>query len=216
MNIDRARQQMIEQQVRTCSVSDAAVLQTLGVVPREQFVTAGFESLAFAETALPIGHGQFMMTPNVAGRMLQALAIQPSDDVLEVGTGSGFMTACLARLARSVTSIDIYEDFIAAASANLADSGISNVEFHAMDATQQLPQGAFDVIALGGSIEVPDPRYAQTLKPGGRLFLVLGTAPAMTALLIEKHDNDTLRTRSLFETDLPALSNAALPPQFSF
>jgi protein-L-isoaspartate(D-aspartate) O-methyltransferase len=216
MNIDFARQQMVEHQVRTSDVFDPTVLNVLGTVPREQFVAAGFESLAFADTELPIGHAQLMMTPQVEGKLLQSLAVLPSDSVLEIGTGSGFLTACLARLARSVTSIDIYDDFLAAARANLADCGISNFELGNMDATTALPAGEFDVIAVCGSIEVFDQRYAAALRPGGRLFVVIGAAPSMEALLVHRIDADNWQTTSLFETELDALINGTLPPQFSF
>ena len=179
MNIDFARRQMVEQQVRTSDVFDAAVLNVLNSVPREQFVAAGYEALAFADTELPIGHGQLMMTPAVEGKLLQALAIQPGDRVLEIGTGSGFLTACLARLANSVTSVDIYDDFLESAAANLADSGIGNFELANMDATRTLPEGSFDAIAVTGSVQRYDPRYAAALTPGGRLFIVVGTASSM-------------------------------------
>ncbi len=149
MNIELARQQMVQQQVRTWDVFDATILRVLSIVPREQFVPAGLETLAFAETELPLRHGQRMMTPNVEGRMLQALDIKRTDSALEIGTGSGFITACLAMLAKSVTSIDLYEDFQSAAAANLEDSGISNFELQVMDATQQLPDEKYDVIIIG-------------------------------------------------------------------
>ncbi|MDH5303503.1 MAG: protein-L-isoaspartate O-methyltransferase [Gammaproteobacteria bacterium] len=216
MNIDFARQQMVEQQVRTCDVFDAGVLSVLASVPREQFVPAGFEALAFADTELPIGHNQYMMTPVVEGRVLQALAVQASDNVLEVGTGSGFLTACLARLAASVTSLDIYDDFLESAAANLADSGIGNFELLNLDATQALPDGTFDVIAVTGSIGVYDPRYAMALSPGGRLFVVVGAASPMEALLVRRQAETDWHTTSLFETHLPALVNGAQLPQFCF
>lgn len=207
---------MVEQQVRTWDVFDATILNVLSEVPREQFVAAGYEPLAFAETELPIGHGQLMMTPNVEGRLLQALDIQASDAVLEVGTGSGFLTACLATLAKSVSSIDIHDDFLESAAANLADSGIGNFELQIMDATQQIPDGTFDAIAITGSIEVFDSRYLMALKPGGRLFVVVGTAPIMEALLVVRSSDADWRTSKIFETELPALVNGTLPPQFSF
>ena len=216
MNIEFARRQMVEQQVRTWDVLDASILDVLSDVPREQFVAAGYESLAFAETELPIGHGQHMMTPNVEGRLLQALDIDASESVLEIGTGSGFVTACLAKLGSSVCSIDIYDDFLESAAANLADCGISNFELQNMDATQAMPDGQFDVIAVTGSIEVFDPRFVMALTPGGRLFVVVGNSPSMDALLIERSGDNDWRTSRLFETDLPPLVNAALPPQFSF
>jgi protein-L-isoaspartate(D-aspartate) O-methyltransferase len=216
MNTDFARRQMVEQQIRTSDVSDAAILRVLREVPREQFVTAGYEPLAFADTELPIGHGQVMLTPNFEGRLLQALAVSSSDTVLEIGTGSGFLTACFARLADTVTSIDIYPDFLDAAAANLADSGITNFELQAMDATQQLPDDEYDVIAVTGSIESFDPRYVMALKTGGRLFVVVGSAPSMDALLVQRTGDDDWHTTSLFETDIPALINGVLPPQFNF
>jgi protein-L-isoaspartate(D-aspartate) O-methyltransferase len=195
---------------------DATVLKVFSSVPREQFVATGFEALAFADTELPIGHGQFMMTPVVEGRALQALAVQPRDNVLEIGTGSGFLTACLARLSNTVTSLDIYDDFLEAAAANLADSGISNFELFNMDATQDLPDAEFDAIAVTGSVQVYDPRYAMALRPGGRLFIVVGTASSMEAMLVQRLADGDWRTSSLFETRLPALVNGTLPPQFSF
>ena len=207
---------MVQHQVRTVEVFDDAVLDVLGSVPREQFVPAGLEALAFAETELPIGNGQFMMEPNVEGRMLQSLAVQPSDQILEIGTGSGFVTACLARLGQFVTSIDLFEDFQAAAAANLEDSGIKNFELEIMDATQELPDGEFDVIAVTGSVETFDPRFVMALAPGGRLFVVVGTFPNMEARLVTRTGENDWQTTSLFETDLPALVNGVLPPQFSF
>ena len=216
MNIELARRQMVQHQVRTVEVFDDAVLNVLSSVPREQFVPAGMEALAFAETELPLGNGQFMMEPNVEGRMLQSLAIQPSDRILEVGTGSGFVTACLARLGKSVTSIDLFEDFQAAAAANLEDSGISNFELQIMDATKELPEGEFDVIAVTGSIETFDPRFVMALSQGGRLFVVVGNSPNMEARLVTRTGDNDWQTTSLFETDLPRLVNGSMPPQFSF
>jgi protein-L-isoaspartate(D-aspartate) O-methyltransferase len=216
MNIELARLQMVQQQVRTWDVFDAATLRVLSTVPREQFVPAGLEALAFAETELPLRHGQLMMTPNIEGRMLQALDIKPSDSALEIGTGSGFITACLARLAKSVTSIDLYEDFLETAAANLEDSGISNFDLQLMDATQQLPDGKYDVIAVTGSIEAFDPRLVMALTDGGRLFAVVGSAPNMEARLVQRIGDNDWQTSSLFETELPVLVNAELPPKFSF
>lgn len=216
MNIELARQKMVQQQVRTVDVFDADILKVLGSVPREQFVPAGMEALAFAETELPLPHGQVMMSPNVEGRMLQALAIKPTDSVLEIGTGSGFITACLARLAATVTSVDLYEDFQAMAAANLEDTGIKNFDLQVMDATKQLPEGQFDVIAVTGSIEEFDPRLVMALQPGGRLFVVVGPSPYMEARLVERSGENDWQTQSLFETDLQPLVNGTLPQQFSF
>jgi protein-L-isoaspartate(D-aspartate) O-methyltransferase len=216
MKTDYARQQMVEQQVRAWEVLDPDILDVLKEIPREQFVPAGYESLAFADTEIPIGHGQSMMAPTIEGRVLQALAPQPEESVLEVGTGTGFLAACLARLAASVTSIEIFDDFLTSAEANLEDTGIANVELLSMDATDSLPDAQFDAIAVTGSIEVFDPRFVMALKPGGRLFVVVGREPVMEARLVTRIGASDWRTASLFETSLTPLVNGALPPQFSF
>lgn len=216
MDTDFARQQMVEQQVRAWDVLDPDVLQVLKDIPREQFVPMGYESLAFADTEIPIGHGQAMMTPTIEGRLLQALKPTASDNVLEVGTGTGFMTACLARLAGHVTSIDIYDDFLETARANIEDSGLNDFTLLQMDATESLPEGQFDVIAVTGSIETFDPRFVDALAPGGRLFVVVGAGPAMDARIVTRTGNDEWHSESLFETTLAPLVNGVEPPQFSF
>ena len=216
MNFDIAREKMIEQQVRAWDVFDATVLDTLRGIPREQFVPPEFETLAFADTEVPIGHGQFMMTPTVEGRVLQALQLTGTEKVLEVGTGSGFLTACLGRLAELVTSVDVHEDFLQRAGGRLADNGIDNVKLIAMDAMQSLPAGTFDAIAVTGSIERFEPRFVNALAPEGRLFIVVGTAPVMDARLVVRKSNTDWNSETLFETELAALVNGALPPQFAF
>jgi len=216
MKTDYARQQMVEQQVRAWDVLDPDILDVLKEVPREHFVPAGYESLAFADTEVPIGHGQSMMTPTIEGRLLQALAPQAEENVLEVGTGTGFLAACLARLSASVTSIDIYDDFLASAQASLEETGIENVELLSMDAMEALPDTQYDAVAVTGSIETLDPRFVTALKPGGRLFVVVGQAPVMEARLVTRTGDNDWRTESLFETALTPLVNAAFPPAFSF
>jgi protein-L-isoaspartate(D-aspartate) O-methyltransferase len=216
MNTDFARLQMVNQQVRGWNVYDEHVLTTLREVPRERFVPTGYESLAFADTAIPIGHGEYMMTPTVEGRVLQALGLNGTERVLEVGTGSGFMTACLATLGTHVTSIDIHADFLKAAERKLTDCAIDNVELLQMDAMQALPPGAFDAVAVTGSIQTFDTRFVEALGPHGKLFVVEGDAPAMHAKLVERMDDRDWHTVSLFETDLAPLVHGALPPQFSF
>jgi len=216
MKSDFARQQMVDQQVRAWEVLDPDVLEVLKQVPREQFVPRDFASLAFADTEVPIGHGQVMMTPTIEGRVLQALAPQPDESVLEVGTGTGFLAACLARLSGSVTSIDIFADFLESAAANLEDAGIGNVELLEMDATRALPEDKFDAIAVTGSIQVFDPRFVMALKPNGRLFIVVGDYPVMEARLVTRGGDREWRSESIFETALKPLVNGALPPRFSF
>jgi protein-L-isoaspartate(D-aspartate) O-methyltransferase len=216
MNSDFARQQMVEQQVRAWEVLDPDVLEVLKQVPRERFVPAAYATLAFADTEIPIGHGQVMMTPTIEGRILQALTPRSDDDVLEVGTGTGFLAACLASLSGSVTSVDIFADFLDSAAANLEVAGIGNVELFEMDATRTLPDDRFDAIAVTGSVEDFDPRFVMALKPGGRLFIVVGRYPVMEARLVTRTGDNEWQSESLFETALTPLVNGALPPQFSF
>lgn len=216
MNSDFARQQMIDQQVRAWEVLDPDVLAVLQQVPREQFVPGDYASLAFADTEIPIGHGQAMMTPTIEGRVLQALAPQPDESILEVGTGTGFLAACLGRLSGSVTSIDIFADFLASAATNLEDTGIDNVRLLEMDAMQALPDELFDAIAVTGSVQQFDPRFVMALKPNGRLFMVVGDFPVMEARLVTRSGDREWQSESLFETVLKPLVNGALPPRFSF
>jgi protein-L-isoaspartate(D-aspartate) O-methyltransferase len=216
MNTDYARLQMVNQQVRGWNVYDEDVLEMLKALPREHFVPDGYESLAFADMAIPLAHGEHMMTPTIEGRLLQALGLRGSEHVLEIGTGSGFMTACLAKLAARVTSIDIYKDFIESAVNKLVDEGMDNVELLQMDATRELPDGQFDAIAVTGSIQTFDPRFVEALAPRGKLFVVVGDSPAMEAKLIERTNEHDWHTISLFETDLAPLVHGALPPQFTF
>ncbi len=216
MNIDLARQQMIDQQVRAWTVLNPAVLDVLSAVPREKFVPGPYEALAFADTEIPLGHGEFMMTPTVEGRVLQALDLGADDHVLEIGTGSGFLTACLATLGGTVTSVDIHADFVRDAAGKLASAGIDNVDLRTMDATAELPDERYDAIAVTGSIETFDPRLVDALRPGGRLFVVVGAAPVMDARLVRRTGNANWKSESLFETTLGPLVHGSLPPQFVF
>jgi protein-L-isoaspartate(D-aspartate) O-methyltransferase len=216
MNIDFARRQMIDQQVRAWTVLDPAVLDVLSVVPREEFVPGAYQSLAFADTEIPLGHGEFMMTPTVEGRVLQALDLRANDHVLEIGTGSGFLTACLAKLAGTVSSVDIHDDFVRDAARKLAGARIDNVELQTMDATLELPGDRYDAIAVTGSIETFDSRFVDALRPGGRLFVVVGAPPIMDARLVRRTGDPDWKSESLFETSLGPLVHGTLPPQFVF
>jgi protein-L-isoaspartate(D-aspartate) O-methyltransferase len=216
MNIDYARQQMVNQQVRGWNVYDEHVLKMLSSLPREDFVPKGYEPLAFADIAIPLSHGENMMTPTVEGRLLQALGLEGGERVLEIGTGSGFMTACLARLAAHVTSIDIHADFVDSTAAKLEGAGINNVQLQCMDAMRELPGGSFDAIAVTGSIQTFDPRFVEALDDNGRLFVVVGDAPAMAAKLIHRTSDHDWQTVSLFETELKPLVHGANPAEFSF
>lgn len=216
MNVDFARRQMVRQQVRAWDVSDETVLNVIAACARERFVPPDYSHLAFADTEIPIGRGQYMMRPIVEGRVLQALEISQDDHVLEIGTGSGYLTACLSTMAASVTSIDIHDDFVTRASERLRDVGIDNVALEQMDATGELPGGEFDAIAVTGSVPQFDQRFVEVLRPGGRLFVVVGESPVMAAQLVTKGESGSTVVRSLFETVLAPLENAGRPPVFTF
>ena len=215
MNIEQARLNMIEQQIRTWEVLDQAVLDLVASVPREQFVPEAFRALAFADTNIPLGHGEVMMAPKVEARMLQALTIQAEDRVLEVGTGSGYVTALLSRVARQVTSIDIHADLAAAAEIKLRRAGAGNVTLYTGNAVNGWEAGApYDVIAVTGSVPLLQPSFQRQLAVGGRLFVIVGEPPVMEASLITRVDDNEWATESLFETDLPPLIGAPEPERF--
>ena len=216
INVEVARTQMINQQVRAWDVLDPTVLAVLALVPREQFVPPRFRSLAFADTAIPLPGGQAMLTPQVEGRLLQALAVRDTDRVLEVGAGSGFLTACLARLGRQVTSFEILPELADAARRNLRGVDARNAEVRTEDIFGYRPGESYDVIAVTGSLPQPDVRFQRWLADGGRLFLMTGEDPLMEARLVTRHGPDQWSTITLFETSVPALLNAALPSKFTF
>jgi protein-L-isoaspartate(D-aspartate) O-methyltransferase len=216
MNTEFARRQMVGQQIRTFDVFDARVLDVLGELPREEFVPAAYRELAFAETKIPLKHGQFMMTPTIEGRLLQQLALGKEADVLEIGTGSGFLCACLARLARTVVSVDIFPDFTIDAAATLKNVGIENATLATMDATRELPPGKFDAIAVTASCPIFDARFFDALKPGGRLFVIVGSPPVMDARLVVRESDGSQKVTSVFETNVLPLINAAAPSTFRF
>jgi len=215
LDIEQARHAMIEQQVRPWDVVDLQVLQTLTAVPRERFVPEQHRALAFADTALPIGHGQSMFKPVLEGRMLQAAAIRANDDVLEIGTGTGFITACLAHMARAVTSIDIHADFLENAQARLHGLDLNNVRFELADALSYRPQQQFDVVLVTAAVAVIPEAFKQWLRPGGRLFVIQGLSPVQEALCLTRF-GETFRIESLLETDVPYLMGAEPENKFTF
>lgn len=207
LNIEAARHAMIEQQIRPWDVTEPRVLAALAAVPRERFVPELHKALAFADTALPIGHGERMLKPVLEGRLLQAMQLQPDDEALVMGTGSGFLTACVATLARAVTSIDRHADFLDAAKAKLAALDLNNVRYELADAPAFRPDQQFDAILVTGAVaEVPE-AFGHWLRDGGRLVLVRGLSPVQEAVRIIR-DGDAFRTDSLFETDIPYLAGA--------
>jgi protein-L-isoaspartate(D-aspartate) O-methyltransferase len=219
MNYEQARFNMVEQQIRTWEVLDQRVLDVISRTPREAFVPAEHRALAFADTNIPLGHGQVMMRPNVEGRLLQALGIQESDIVLEIGTGSGYLTACLAQLAKHVDSVDIFADFIEKARVNLAAQQVDNVTLSQGDASATWgDRPEYDVIAITGALPVLPDSYKRLLALNGRLFVILGdeSLPVMEAWLITRVGKQHWTTESLFETSIPPLINAVKPKAFVF
>lgn len=214
IDFEQARHAMIEQQVRPWEVLDPRVLDTLSQVKREDYVPPRHRKLAFADIALPLEHGESMMKPVVEGRMLQALDLAPEDDVLEIGTGSGFATACLARLARAVTSIDIHADFVERARQRLQADGFANVRLEAADALAYAPGRQFDAVCVTGAVAAIPPRFLEWVKPGGRLFVVRGLSPVQEAVRLVNRDGQWLE-ESLFETDVPYLRGAEPVERFT-
>jgi protein-L-isoaspartate(D-aspartate) O-methyltransferase len=217
MNVEQARFNMVEQQIRPWDVLDPAVLGLLFEVKRELFVPAAHAGLAFADMEIPLGHGEAMMQPKVEARILQELAVRPEDTVYEVGTGSGYLAALLARRARHVTSAEIHADLQAAAAANLARAGISNVTLMPGDSARApMGEAAYDVIVLTGSTPELPQAFVDRLNPGGRLFAVVGDPPVMTAVILAREAGGAPRRTELFETLLKPLVHAQAPARFRF
>lgn len=209
----KAREVMVEQQIRPWDVLDPRVLDVLAKVPRERFVPATHRNLAYADISLPLGHGESMMKPVIEGRTLQALELAPGDDVLEIGTGSGFLSACLGQLAREVVSLERHADLADAARANLAAQGTGNVDVITADAFSWDNSRRFAAICVTGAVAAIPTRFIEWLQPDGRMFIVRGRSPAMEAVLL-RNASGSPRIESLFETDLPYLAGAAPAPTF--
>jgi protein-L-isoaspartate(D-aspartate) O-methyltransferase len=211
-----ARHQMVDQQIRTWEVLDPRVLDALAAVPREAFVPPAYRELAFADAPIPIGLGQTMLAPKVQGRILQALGVNAADSVLEIGSGTGYLSACLSLLGASTHSIDIHAEFIALAQANVRLGGGAQVQFELRDAFAAAPLAEYDVIAVTGSLPVYDTRFERSLRIGGRLFAIVGEAPAMDAILVRRVDTHEWIRESLFETVVEPLINATAAQKFVF
>jgi protein-L-isoaspartate(D-aspartate) O-methyltransferase len=214
--LEAARRQMIEQQVRAWDVLEARVLDALAAVPREHFVPEAYRGVAFADVAIPIGHGQCMLKPAVEGRILQALAPARGERVLEIGTGTGFFAACLAELAGGAESIEIHADLAAGARQSLAALGQSRVTVSVADAFAHDFGSGYDVIAVTGSLPVDDPLFERALAIGGRLFVVIGSPPVMAARLVTRTAENAWLREPGFETVIEPLVNAAAAPRFRF
>ncbi len=217
MNFERARFNMVEQQIRPWEVLDGRVLSLLESIHREDFVPVKYRKLAFADMPIPLVEEQVMMRPNIEGRLLQALSLGEDDTVLEIGTGSGFMTACLASLAKHVVSVEIFEELHETAKSRLKEKNIKNTEMFLGDVMQGWqPEQAHDVVVVTGSVPVVPEQFLGWVNPGGRMFVITGQSPAMEARLLTRLDVSQWREESLFETDLPRLVNAEEPEEFIF
>lgn len=216
LNLEQARFNMVEQQVRTWDVLDTRVLDILGDVPREDFVPSRYRKLAFADLRIPLEKGQVMMKPLEEGRALQALEIEPGQRVLEIGTGSGFLAACMAGLGAHVVTVEIHAELAESAAGRLAERGIDQVEVVRADALSEFsPDGLFDVVVITGSSRQVPEMFQSWVGPEGRLFAVRGDSPAMEAVCLS-HRGERWSEESLFETDLPRLIGAEDPAQFEF
>jgi protein-L-isoaspartate(D-aspartate) O-methyltransferase len=221
MDFEKARFLMVEQQIRTWEVLDQAVLDLLFAVKRENFVPVAYRLLAFVDMEIPLAHQQMMMVPKMEARILQDVAPKPNERVLEIGTGSGYLTALLAKQAQSVTTIDIFDDFSREAAAKLARAGITNVHFKTGDAAETPlaildSHETFDVVVLTGSVPVLPKAYLDILNLNGRLFAIVGDAPVMKATVFTKTGDASFAATDLFETVLAPLVNAKQPSRFEF
>jgi protein-L-isoaspartate(D-aspartate) O-methyltransferase len=207
MDFEKARFNMVEQQVRPWDVLNPRVLEVISAIPRENFTPEAYKTLAYVDTRIPLGsyedHPCTMANPNLAGRILQALDVQEDDLVLEIGTGSGYLTACLAKMGRHVDTVDINEKLTAMAEKNLHSLNIDNVNLSTGDASKTWEQKQFyDAIAITAAMKTIPESYKNLLKTGGRLFVVTGDAPAMTAHLVTRTAKDEWTVEDLFETNI--------------
>ena len=216
MNIELAREQMIGQQVNTWEVFDDRVLQVMREVPRERFVPQAWQGVAFADAPIPLPHGQSMLPPKVHGRILQALALEPAYVTLEIGSGSGFLSACMGKLAARVRSLEIVPELADLARSNLLATAINNVAVEAADGMRLDEELAYDAVAVTGSLPLYDERFQRALKIGGRLFVIVGQAPVMEAWKITRVGEREWQREGLFETIVQPLVNAPRPPEFVF
>ena len=216
MDIEQARYNMVEQQIRTWDVLDPNVLDLLFVVRREDYVPPEYRSLAFADLEIPLPGGERMWAPKLEARVLQTLNIRRGESVLEVGTGSGYFTALLAASGGDVTSVEIDPALSAAARAKLARHRFGHVRLEVGDAAQGWGEELYDAIVLTGSTPLLPERFPAQLKPNGRVFAIVGEAPAMTARLVAWTAPGSRVTTELFETVVPPLKNAATPSRFRF
>jgi len=217
MNFELARHNMVEQQIRTWTVLDLQVLDTMEQFPRENYVPQEYRRMAYTDIAIPLDHEQEMMHPKLEGHLLQVAALQPTDKVLEIGTGSGSVTAMLATLAQHVDSVDIFPDFQKSAMEKLSAQGLTNVTMIEGDASKGWGDtDQYDVVVITGSLPELPQQFVDALAIGGRLFAVVGEGKTMQAISIVRTHGNNWKEKSLFETELPILINASKPAEFVF
>ena len=216
MDFEQARFNMVEQQVRTWAVLDQSVLDLLFAVHREDFVPPAYRTLAFADFEIPLGDGERMWTPKMEARVVQELEVKDAESVLEIGTGSGYLTALMAARARDVVSVEINPRLHAEARAHLVAAGARNVRLERGDGARGWGNDTYDAIVLTGSTPVLPDGWVKQLKPGGRLFAVVGDPPVMTARLTRWSAPGAIAHEDLFETVVAPLKNAPQPARFVF
>jgi protein-L-isoaspartate(D-aspartate) O-methyltransferase len=221
MNIEKARFNMIEQQIRPWDVLDQDVLELLLVVKREAFVPAAYRSLAFVDTEIPLPGGEHMFAPKMEARILQEIAVKKHEHVLEIGAGSGYMAALLAHKARHVTTVEIDPTLQAMAQKNLAEYGITNVDVPLGNGAQGWAgsgnnSAPYDAIVISASLPVLPDSFLQQIKIGGRIFAIIGQAPVMSAQIITRVSDTAYNTEKIFETDVKPLRHAIEPSHFKF
>jgi len=223
MNLEQARFNMVEQQVRCWDVVDQAVLDVLRELPRETFVPTRYEQLAYADMQLPLGHDQVMLPPVLEGRLLQSLQLQPNDRVLEIGTGSGYLTACLAAQAASVLSVDLFPDFIDQAHKNLSSIRYreqilsERIELRHADVFADFAPGdRFTAVVVTGAVEQVPAHFIEWMAADARMFIVVGASPNMQAQLLQRRGGGVVSSEGLLETDVPLLVRDRPPKPFQF
>jgi protein-L-isoaspartate(D-aspartate) O-methyltransferase len=217
VNLEVARHQMVDQQVRGRGVLDPEVDRVMRALPRHRYVTEAYRHVAYADSPLPIGQGEVMLQPSVHGLMLQAIEVRAGESVLEVGTGSGYLTACLAALGGRVRSVDIHEEFIREAQKRLAEDGFDDIELVCEDSHTLASDGPpWDVIVVTGSLPVRDASFERALAIGGRLIWIIGEAPAMRVELVTRLEDEEWRRAGQFEVSVPALRGAPPARRFEF
>lgn len=220
MNIEKARFNMIEQQIRTWDVLDHDILDLLVVVKREAFVPAAYKNLAFMDTEIPLPGGENMLAPRVEARILQEIGLKKHESVLEIGAGSGYMAALLAHKGRHVTTVEISPELKDMARKNLADYGITNVDVVLGNGAQGWAnpgtEAPYDVIVISGSLPVLPDAFLKQIKVGGRIFAVIGESPVMSAQVITRVGESAYNTVKVFETDIKPLHDIVAPSHFVF